>query len=79
MKRLLFIVSDKACSSWRYRVTEDSGFTIRSSRFYGLGPRRLKLPPGRYGVVLSDEEGREVWHRSVLLSDQPVFLEVNSE
>ena len=79
MKRLLFIVSDKACSSWRYRVTEDSGFAIRGSRFYGLGPRRLKLPPGRYGVVLSDEEGREVWHRSVLLSDQPVFLEVQSE
>jgi hypothetical protein len=76
---LVFIVSDKACSSWRFRVTEDSGFTIRGSRFYGLGPRRLKLPPGRYGVVLSDEDGPEVWNRSVLLSDQPVFLEVESE
>jgi hypothetical protein len=76
---LVFIVSDKACSSWRFRVTEDSGFVIRSGRFYGLGPRRLKLPPGRYGVVLSDEDGREVSNRSVLLSDQPMFLEVQSE
>ncbi|HVS09904.1 MAG TPA: hypothetical protein VMS76_08505, partial [Planctomycetota bacterium] len=73
---LVFLVDDSACTDWRFRVVEPSGFVRRHGRFYELGPRRLKLPPGSFTLELYDLSGAKVREQAIETSGQPLHVRV---
>lgn len=59
-----------------FRVKDQDGRVLVASRFYGPGPRPLKLPPGSYAVALLDAQGNVLAQKSVTLGSQPVEVEL---
>lgn len=73
---LLLRVADGSPDGLRFRVDDQDGRELVSGRFYGPGPRPLKLPAGPYRVVLLDAQGRVLAEESVNLGTSPLEVEL---
>jgi len=73
---LVLRVKGESPDGLRFRVADQDGRVLVSSRFYGPGPRPLKLPPGSYSAALLDTQGNVLAEKQVTLGSQPVEIEL---
>ncbi len=75
--RMMLSVTGQPADGLRFRVTDEQGLDIASSRFYGSAPRPLTLPSGKYRVALIGAGGAVLGEKSVTLgssSSNVVFV-----
>jgi hypothetical protein len=71
------IVQGASAEGMRFRVTDEEGFDLVSSRFYGSEPRPLSLPQGAYKVALLDAEDRVAKESAVSVGSSPVTVRIS--
>lgn len=76
---LVLQVADGRGDGLRFRVLDETGSELLTSRFYGPAPRPLNLPAGNYRVLLLDAAGKTLADRSVSLGADAVRLELKPE
>jgi hypothetical protein len=75
--RMMLLVRGVDTEGLRFRVTDEAGIDLVSSRFYGSGPRPLTLPQAKYRIALLDENMTVLNEQSVTLGSQPITLELS--
>jgi hypothetical protein len=70
-------VQGEPADGLRFRVTDEHGLDLVSSRFYGNAPRPLSLPQGAYKVALLDAAKTVLKENSMTLGATPVKLELS--
>lgn len=65
---LVLAVANGPADGLRFRIAGEDGKTLIAGRFWGSGPRPLRLPPGRWRVELLDADERVLAEQSVELA-----------
>jgi hypothetical protein len=73
---LVLRVKSATAERLRFRVLDDQGFALAWDRFYGPGPRPLRLPPGAYRVALLDAQDNVLSESAVSVGAATMELEL---
>ena len=71
---LRLLPSGEDWDGWRWRVVDPAGFDAEAGEFRGGVPRRARLAPGAWRVVVVDPQGAAWRTFDVTLSEEPLEL-----
>jgi RNA polymerase sigma-70 factor (ECF subfamily) len=75
--RVMLLVKSEPADGLRFRITDEQGLDLVSSRFYGHGPHPLTLPQGTYKVALLDANKTVLEEQTMTVGATPMTVELS--
>ncbi len=75
--RVMIVPKGVTTQGLRFRVTDEQGLDLVSSRFYGDGPRPLTIPQGSYKLALLDANKTVLREQPLVVGSTPMTVELS--